>query len=235
MDRRLTPDCRDRSIDFHSFGVVGLRAFDDRDCQRPPAAHASQRPADRSRPRTNAARSQGRSNYVTPRHFLDFIAQFVKLLGEKRAALEEEQLHLTGRQRVRSNSSSTDARRAARHAQWASRSSKTRKPTSRACKASWPFRSRAVVRRAGPLGRAERVVSVDQNRALTQKKAEADKTLEKVCLWRVWFFASNTLLRVCLLSQMTVEQRAAEDKKRASEALQKQLDEVQRNESANCA
>ncbi|KAF8560528.1 hypothetical protein P879_02533 [Paragonimus westermani] len=36
----------------------------------------------------------GRSMWVTPRHFLDFIAHFVKLVAEKRSDLEEQQLHL---------------------------------------------------------------------------------------------------------------------------------------------
>ena len=36
----------------------------------------------------------GRTMAITPRHFLDFINHFVKLYGEKRSALEEEQLHL---------------------------------------------------------------------------------------------------------------------------------------------
>jgi len=39
-------------------------------------------------------RTQGRQNYVTPRHFLDLISQFVNLLNEKREELEEQQLHL---------------------------------------------------------------------------------------------------------------------------------------------
>ncbi|QQP51744.1 Dynein heavy chain_ cytoplasmiclike [Caligus rogercresseyi] len=45
---------------------------------------------------TNAkvAKRGGRTMAITPRHFLDFINHFVKLYGEKRAALEEEQLHL---------------------------------------------------------------------------------------------------------------------------------------------
>ncbi|KAM9964742.1 hypothetical protein ACTFIW_004524 [Dictyostelium discoideum] len=37
---------------------------------------------------------QGRQNYVTPRHYLDFINQVVLLINEKRDQLEEEQLHL---------------------------------------------------------------------------------------------------------------------------------------------
>lgn len=36
----------------------------------------------------------GRVMAITPRHFLDFINHFVKLYGEKRSGLEEEQLHL---------------------------------------------------------------------------------------------------------------------------------------------
>ncbi|EGC38132.1 cytoplasmic dynein heavy chain [Dictyostelium purpureum] len=37
---------------------------------------------------------QGRQNYVTPRHYLDFINQVVLLINEKRDQLEEDQLHL---------------------------------------------------------------------------------------------------------------------------------------------
>lgn len=37
---------------------------------------------------------QGRITYLTPRHFLDFVAQFVKLYEEKREDLEEQQRHL---------------------------------------------------------------------------------------------------------------------------------------------
>eukprot|EP01132_Coremiostelium_polycephalum_P002127 gene2127-2619_t len=40
------------------------------------------------------AKRQGRQNYVTPRHYLDFINQVVLLINEKREQLEEEQLHL---------------------------------------------------------------------------------------------------------------------------------------------
>ena len=48
------------------------------------------------------ARTQGRQNYVTPRHYLDFISQFVNLLNEKREELEEQQLHLNvGLQKLR--------------------------------------------------------------------------------------------------------------------------------------
>merc|ERR1711899_171728 len=36
----------------------------------------------------------GRVMAITPRHFLDFINHFVKLMKEKRDGLEEEQLHL---------------------------------------------------------------------------------------------------------------------------------------------
>ncbi|CAH8838540.1 unnamed protein product [Trichobilharzia szidati] len=35
-----------------------------------------------------------RTMWITPRHFLDFIAHFVRLMTEKRADLEEQQLHL---------------------------------------------------------------------------------------------------------------------------------------------
>ena len=48
------------------------------------------------------AKTQGRQNYVTPRHFLDLINQFVNLLHEKREELEEQQLHLNiGLQKLR--------------------------------------------------------------------------------------------------------------------------------------
>ncbi len=40
------------------------------------------------------AKRTGRVNYLTPRHYLDFIKHFVTLLGEKRNDLEESQLHL---------------------------------------------------------------------------------------------------------------------------------------------
>lgn len=45
---------------------------------------------------TNAklARRQGRTNYVTPRHYLDFINQYVRIFNEKRDELEEQQRHL---------------------------------------------------------------------------------------------------------------------------------------------
>jgi dynein heavy chain 1 len=39
-------------------------------------------------------RQRGRLNFVTPRHYLDFIAQYVKLFTEKREELEEQQRHL---------------------------------------------------------------------------------------------------------------------------------------------
>jgi len=48
------------------------------------------------------ARQQGRTNYVTPRHYLDFINHFVRLVAEKREELEEQQLHLNvGLQKLR--------------------------------------------------------------------------------------------------------------------------------------
>ncbi|ODM96402.1 Dynein heavy chain, cytoplasmic [Orchesella cincta] len=40
------------------------------------------------------AKRGGRTMSITPRHFLDFINHFVKLYNEKRADLEEQQLHL---------------------------------------------------------------------------------------------------------------------------------------------
>ncbi|KAM6498345.1 dynein heavy chain protein 1 [Amanita muscaria] len=40
------------------------------------------------------SRRQGRYNYVTPRHYLDFINQYVRLYTEKRDELEEQQRHL---------------------------------------------------------------------------------------------------------------------------------------------
>lgn len=45
---------------------------------------------------TNAklARRQGRTNFVTPRHYLDFINQYVRIFNEKRDELEEQQRHL---------------------------------------------------------------------------------------------------------------------------------------------
>ena len=39
-------------------------------------------------------KQQGRVTYLTPRHFLDFVAQYVKLYNEKRDDLEEQQRHL---------------------------------------------------------------------------------------------------------------------------------------------
>ncbi|KAL9594298.1 MAG: hypothetical protein Q9219_007108 [cf. Caloplaca sp. 3 TL-2023] len=39
-------------------------------------------------------RQQGRTTYLTPRHFLDFVAQYVRLFREKREDLEEQQRHL---------------------------------------------------------------------------------------------------------------------------------------------
>ncbi|KAF9243765.1 dynein heavy chain and region D6 of dynein motor-domain-containing protein [Melanogaster broomeanus] len=40
------------------------------------------------------SRRQGRYNYVTPRHYLDFINHYVRLFNEKRDELEEQQRHL---------------------------------------------------------------------------------------------------------------------------------------------
>ncbi|OAV97838.1 hypothetical protein PTTG_07292 [Puccinia triticina 1-1 BBBD Race 1] len=40
------------------------------------------------------ARRQARFNYATPRHYLDFINNYVNLFNEKRDDLEEQQLHL---------------------------------------------------------------------------------------------------------------------------------------------
>ena len=39
-------------------------------------------------------KQQGRSTYLTPRHYLDFVSQYVKLFNEKRENLEEQQRHL---------------------------------------------------------------------------------------------------------------------------------------------
>ncbi|KAG9805633.1 dynein heavy chain, partial [Aureobasidium melanogenum] len=39
-------------------------------------------------------RQQNKTTYLTPRHFLDFLSQFVKLYNEKRDDLEEQQRHL---------------------------------------------------------------------------------------------------------------------------------------------
>ncbi|ORX61965.1 dynein heavy chain [Hesseltinella vesiculosa] len=40
------------------------------------------------------SKRQGRHNYATPRHFLDFISHYVRLFNEKREDLEEQQRHL---------------------------------------------------------------------------------------------------------------------------------------------
>ncbi|KAG9288876.1 hypothetical protein G9A89_001252 [Geosiphon pyriformis] len=40
------------------------------------------------------SKRQGRYNYVTPRHYLDFINHYVRLFNEKREDLEEQQRHL---------------------------------------------------------------------------------------------------------------------------------------------
>ncbi|KAI8974487.1 dynein heavy chain [Pilobolus umbonatus] len=40
------------------------------------------------------SKRQGRYNYATPRHFLDFISHYVRLYNEKREDLEEQQRHL---------------------------------------------------------------------------------------------------------------------------------------------
>jgi dynein heavy chain 1 len=39
-------------------------------------------------------KQQGRITFLTPRHFLDFVAQYVRLFNEKREDLEEQQRHL---------------------------------------------------------------------------------------------------------------------------------------------
>ncbi|KAL4887486.1 dynein heavy chain, N-terminal region 1-domain-containing protein [Aspergillus karnatakaensis] len=39
-------------------------------------------------------KQQGKTTYLTPRHYLDFVAQYVKLFNEKRDDLEEQQRHL---------------------------------------------------------------------------------------------------------------------------------------------
>lgn len=39
-------------------------------------------------------RQQNKTTFLTPRHFLDFVAQYVKLYNEKREDLEEQQRHL---------------------------------------------------------------------------------------------------------------------------------------------
>lgn len=43
---------------------------------------------------TRLSKQQGRTTFLTPRHFLDFVAQYVKLFNEKREDLEEQQRHL---------------------------------------------------------------------------------------------------------------------------------------------
>jgi dynein heavy chain 1 len=43
---------------------------------------------------TKLHKQQGKVTYLTPRHFLDFVAQYVKLYTEKREDLEEQQRHL---------------------------------------------------------------------------------------------------------------------------------------------
>jgi predicted nuclease with TOPRIM domain len=104
-------------------------------------------------------RTQGRTNYVTPRHFLDFIAQFVKMLNEKRAALEEEQLHLNvGLRRLTDTAAEVQA--------------------------------------------LQKQLAT-QNRELQAKNVEANEKLK----------------------QMVADQQIAEEKRRASVALQAQLDE----------
>ncbi|KAH1964986.1 hypothetical protein KXV90_007391 [Aspergillus fumigatus] len=39
-------------------------------------------------------KQQGKTTFLTPRHYLDFVAQYVKLFNEKREDLEEQQRHL---------------------------------------------------------------------------------------------------------------------------------------------
>jgi dynein heavy chain 1 len=46
------------------------------------------------RANSRLAKRGSRTMAITPRHFLDFIHHFVKLYGEKRSDLEEQQLHL---------------------------------------------------------------------------------------------------------------------------------------------
>uniref|UniRef100_A0A0X3P013 Dynein heavy chain, cytoplasmic n=1 Tax=Schistocephalus solidus TaxID=70667 RepID=A0A0X3P013_SCHSO len=47
-------------------------------------------------------RRGGRTMAITPRHYLDFISHYVKLIGEKRSDLEEQQLHLNvGLQKIK--------------------------------------------------------------------------------------------------------------------------------------
>ena len=41
-----------------------------------------------------AAKQHEHLLFVTPRHYIDFIQQFVRIFGEKRAQIEEQQLHL---------------------------------------------------------------------------------------------------------------------------------------------
>ncbi|KAI8958673.1 cytoplasmic dynein heavy chain [Daldinia sp. FL1419] len=43
---------------------------------------------------TKLQKQQGKVTFLTPRHFLDFVAQYVKLYNEKREDLEEQQRHL---------------------------------------------------------------------------------------------------------------------------------------------
>ncbi|KAI0132222.1 dynein heavy chain, N-terminal region 1-domain-containing protein [Xylariales sp. AK1849] len=43
---------------------------------------------------TKLQKQQGKVTFLTPRHFLDFVAQYVKLYNEKRGDLEEQQRHL---------------------------------------------------------------------------------------------------------------------------------------------
>ncbi|KAF2473666.1 uncharacterized protein BDR25DRAFT_256486 [Lindgomyces ingoldianus] len=43
---------------------------------------------------TKLQKQQNKTTYLTPRHFLDFVAQYVKLYNEKREDLEEQQRHL---------------------------------------------------------------------------------------------------------------------------------------------
>ncbi|KAK5628509.1 hypothetical protein RRF57_004225 [Xylaria bambusicola] len=43
---------------------------------------------------TKLQKQQGKITFLTPRHFLDFVAQYVKLYNEKREDLEEQQRHL---------------------------------------------------------------------------------------------------------------------------------------------
>lgn len=43
---------------------------------------------------TRLQKQQGRTTFLTPRHYLDFVAQYVRLFNEKREDLEEQQRHL---------------------------------------------------------------------------------------------------------------------------------------------